>query len=107
MYAYCFSVTLYNLNYGVDDGDVGNDGGETSEEHRKNSTIEMNMTQKKILELLTSKPNMTAVELSIQIGIARRNIEANIKVLKELGLLVRHGSTKSGHWEVISKSNQA
>ena len=30
---YSFSVTLYNLNYGVDDG---NDGGETSEEHRKN-----------------------------------------------------------------------
>ena len=81
--------------------------GRTSGEHRENSTIEMNMTQKKILELLTSKPNMTAVELSIQIGIARRNIEANIKVLKELGLLVRHGSTKSGHWEVISKSNQA
>lgn len=114
---YSFSVTLYNLNYGVNDDNVGNDGGETSEEHRKsigraseehrkNSTIEMSLTQKKILELLASKPNMTAAELSIQIGIARRNIEANIKVLKELGLLVRHGSTKFGHWEVLSKSNQ-
>ena len=80
---YSFSVTLYNLNYGVDDG---NDGGETSEEHRKiigrksgenreNGAIEMNATQKKILELLASKPNMTAVDLSVQIGIARRNIE--------------------------------
>ena len=99
------------------DDNVGNDGGETSEEHRKsigraseehrkNSTIEMSLTQKKILELLASKPNMTAAELSIQIGIARRNIEANIKVLKELGLLVRHGSTKFGYWEVLSKSNQ-
>ena len=67
----------------------------------------MNATQKKILELLASKPNMTAVDLSVQIGIARRNIEANIKVLRERGLLVHHGSTKSGHWEVISKSNQA
>ena len=100
------------------DGNVGNDGGETSEEHRKsigrksgenreNGAIEMNATQKKILELLASKQNMTAVDLSVQIGIARRNIEANIKVLRERGLLVRHGSTKSGYWEVISKSNQA
>lgn len=111
---YSFSVTLYNLNY--EEG-VGNDGGETSEEHRKNigrtsgehrenSSIEMNATQKKILERLAFKPDSTAVELSIQIGIARRNIEANIKVLKEMGLLVRHGSTKSGYWEVISNSNQ-
>ena len=32
---YSFSVTLYSLNYGVNDDIVGNDGGETSEEHRK------------------------------------------------------------------------
>lgn len=81
--------------------------GRASEENRENGAIEMNATQKKILELLASKPNMTAVDLSVQIGIARRNIEANIKVLRERGLLVRHGSTKSGHWEVFSKSNQA
>ncbi len=30
-----------------------------------------------------------------------RSIEKNIKKLKELGILVRHGSPKNGYWEVI------
>ncbi|MBR2281270.1 MAG: winged helix-turn-helix transcriptional regulator [Spirochaetales bacterium] len=67
----------------------------------------MNETQKRILELLASKPDMTAVELSKHIGIASRNIEANMKTLKQLGLLVRHGSTKAGHWEVIGEEKQS
>ncbi|MBR1582278.1 MAG: winged helix-turn-helix transcriptional regulator [Spirochaetales bacterium] len=108
---YSFSVTLYNLNYGVNDGNTGGETseevrkniGRTSEEHRKNNAIEINPTQKKILELLASNPSMTAVELSGQIGIASRNIEASIRDLKERGMLVRHGSTKAGYWEVLSE----
>ena len=30
-----------------------------------------------------------------------RSIEKNIKKLKELGILIRHGSPKNGYWEVI------
>ena len=33
-------------------------------------------------------------------GIASRNIENNIKKLKEYGILIRHGSPKNGYWEV-------
>jgi len=36
-----------------------------------------------------------------QIGIAGRNVESNIKKLKERGILIRHGSPKSGYWEIV------
>jgi len=41
------------------------------------------------------------VKLAGQIGITSRNIESNIKKLKEKGILSRHGSPKSGYWEIL------
>ena len=43
---------------------------------------------------------MSAAKLAENIGIASRNIESNIRKLKDMGLLVRHGSPKNGYWEV-------
>lgn len=40
-------------------------------------------------------------KMADQIGVARRNIEANIKKLKERGILIRHGSPKNGYWEIV------
>ena len=72
--------------------------GETSEEYQKNG---INDTQWKIMELLLEDEKLSATKLAEQIGIAKRNVEANIKKLKEQGLLVRHGAPKNGYWEVI------
>lgn len=44
---------------------------------------------------------LSATKLAEKIGIASRNIESNIKKLKELDIIVRHGSPKNGYWEVI------
>lgn len=62
--------------------------------------LELNSTQIKIIELLSANSNMTGVDLSEAIGISKRNIEVNLKKLKEKGVLVRHGSSKGGYWEV-------
>nr|WP_296047971.1 hypothetical protein [uncultured Blautia sp.] len=40
--------------------------------------------------------------MAIEIGVARRNIEANIRKLKEYGMLIWHGSPKNGYWEVVN-----
>ena len=64
--------------------------GETSEKHRRSigeipgieQQVELNDTQQKI------------IKLADRIGIASRNIESNIKKLKELGILIRHGRRK-------------
>ena len=83
--------------------------GETSENHRRNigevsekqETVDFNSTQLEILKLLMENNRLSAVKLAEKIGVASRNIENNIKKLKELDILVRHGSPKNGYWEVI------
>ncbi len=66
-----------------------------------NYEVDLNATQIKILDVLSDAPTVTALELAEQIGISKRNIEVNIKKLRELGLIIRHGSSKSGYWEVV------
>lgn len=51
--------------------------------------------------MLSADSGMTGADLAKQIGISKRNIETNIKKLKELGVLLRHGSSKGGYWEVV------
>lgn len=82
--------------------------GETSEKHRRSigeipgieQQVELNDTQQKIIKLLLEDNQLSAIKLADRIGIASRNIESNIKKLKELGILIRHGSPKNGYWEV-------
>ena len=98
-----FRVNLYRSSLPMDGI------GETSVEHRQKNgvatvdtpfNLELNSTQIKIIELLSANSNMTGVDLSEAIGISKRNIEVNLKKLKEKGVLVRHGSSKGGYWEV-------
>ena len=83
--------------------------GEASEKHRRSirdasgieRRTELNDTQQKIMNLLSEDDQLSAVKLAEKIGVASRNIENNIKKLKEYGFLIRHGSPKNGYWEVI------
>ena len=80
----------------------------TSEKHRRDigevsgieKQIELTDTQQKIIKLLLEDNQLSAIKLAYRIGIASRNIESNIKKLKELGILIRHGSPENGYWEV-------
>ena len=60
----------------------------------------MNDTQAGILELLSLDESLSAAKMARELGMASRNVEANIKKLKEKGILVRHGSPKNGYWEI-------
>lgn len=46
---------------------------------------------------------LSAAKLAQQIGVSGRNVEVNIKKLKERGILIRCGSPKSGYWKIIDK----
>ena len=76
---------------------------EASEEQRK---ADLNDTQQMIVKLLSENPQLSAVKLAEKIGVASRNIENNIKKLKEYGILIRHGSPKNGYWEIVDKDLQ-
>lgn len=54
-----------------------------------------------MVELLRNDQQLSAKKIAEQLRLGSRSIEKNIKKLKTLGLLIRHGSPKNGYWEVI------
>lgn len=58
-------------------------------------------TQKKIVNIVLCDKQLSIAKTAEHLGMGSRNKEKNIKKLKELDILVQHGSPKNGHWEVI------
>jgi Fic family protein len=58
-------------------------------------------TGKKVLAAIAASPSITLAELAESLGVARRTVERNVKVLQEKGLLARVGPTKNGVWRVV------
>jgi ATP-dependent DNA helicase RecG len=59
-----------------------------------------NQTQSNILEMMRLKPTVSAKLIAKEIGITTRSVEKNIRILKNVGLIERVGSAKSGYWVV-------
>jgi ATP-dependent DNA helicase RecG len=57
--------------------------------------------QNMILDNMAQNQYITTRELSEKIGISVRKIKENIAKLKNMGLIERIGSEKSGHWKVL------
>lgn len=95
-----FRVELFR-KFGESSEKVRRKFGENSEKVRD---YELNDTQKKIVKLLRADKYLSAVKIAEQLGLESRSIEKNIKKLKEYGILARHGSPKSGYWEVLTET---
>ena len=72
----------------------------SSEKYRSIGGSNLSETQGKILGLLSQNPKLSAKKIALKTGVSSRNIESNIKKLKERGVLIRHGSPKNGYWEI-------
>ena len=59
--------------------------------------------EEKILALLKQDSKLTSKQLALSVGITQRQVQRVISNLKESGLIVRHGATKNGYWEVVEK----
>lgn len=68
-----------------------------------NVAINVVTNKEKILSLLKQDSRMTSKQLAISLGMTQRQAQRIISKLKESGLLVRHGATKNGYWEVVEK----
>lgn len=69
---------------------------ETSEKHRRR--FERYAAEHSML--LSKEPRLSAAKIAEEIGISSRNVESNIKKLKEKGILIRCGAPKGGYWEI-------
>ncbi len=69
----------------------------------KKVNVPVNDRQKGILELLKNNPLLTINQISNHFKVTRLTIIRNLKKLRELNLIKRIGSDKTGHWEVINR----
>ena len=76
---------------------------ESSEKEAKSSektTKGSEKSSEKILQIMKEQPEISATQLSKEIGISPRAVEKQISALKAKGKIRRIGSDKGGHWEV-------
>lgn len=65
--------------------------------------VKITANQKKILEAIKQNPFITQEELSSIVGIAKLNINKNMKKLQEQGIIERVGADKNGKWIVCDE----
>jgi biotin operon repressor len=75
----------------------------------KKETVKYSLTkrQRKILDLLKKDTAMTYVDLAKRTGRSRAAVSKDVARLKELGLLKRVGSDKTGHWVASLPSSKS
>jgi len=86
-------------NVGVHVGDVGVNVGANVGDVGVNVGVKAN-----IIKFIKDNPSISVKELSNLLNITTRTIERNIKQLKEMGVLERIGSDKTGSWIIIDKT---
>ena len=75
----------------------------TQDSHR-NVGINVGTNEKKVLALLRQDGRLTAKILASTLGLTERQVERIIASLKKQGMLIRHGASKNGFWEVVDKA---
>lgn len=81
---YQFTVIMPNLNYGVENIDIS----------------DVNLWSQ-IKEAINENPKVTQRELVGKLGVSFRQIQQNMAEMVSTGEILRIGSKRSGHWEVL------
>lgn len=81
--------TKISLN-GTNRGDGGVNGG-----------IKLSEIDREVLECIKENGEFNAEKIAEEIKRSKRTLERAIKSLKELGIIERNGSDKTGSWKVI------
>lgn len=67
-----------------------------------NPPISLTNTQQKIIALLSQKNTMKIEEIADNLGLKVNTIKKNIKQLKDIGVLIREGTTRKGYWKILN-----
>lgn len=81
---------LYN---GITTNDTKND--------TKNDTIKLTPRQQQILRIISDTPNLKIQGMATILNVSVPTIKRDIKVLTSAKRIIRVGSLKDGHWEVL------
>ena len=77
-------------------------GGDVGVNVGVNVGVKLSARERDLLELLRLDGTLTAARIAETYSISTRQAERLLTGLKKKGFLVRKGSDKAGHWEVVS-----
>ena len=75
--------------------------GKVRKSSEKFGKVKINDTQRIILELISADSKIIVESMAEKLNLSTRAIEKNIRYLREVGVLIRRGGRKEGHWEVL------
>ena len=117
-----FHVTLWNLNYGADvvkdnlhvvkevnnvvkeTDDVVKDVVKETDDVVKGKAIvtkEFAKAQRQIYKLISQMPQISAAQMSENMGISLRQVQRYLKQLSDQNLIIREGGRKNGVWKIL------
>ena len=62
--------------------------------------VKFGVNEKKVLQLLSSNPELSVGDIAEMVGLSKRGVEKQIKKFRDLGIIIREGSDKTGYWKV-------
>ena len=65
--------------------------------------VKFGVNERKVLLLLASNPSLSAENIAAQIGLTKRGVEKQLKKFRDLGIITRKGSDKTGYWEIVKE----
>ena len=71
-----------------------------------NCTVNCTVNEAKILNLINENSKVTINEMTSKVNLSRRTVQTIINSLKSKGILVRVGSDKNGHWEIVENGKE-
>ncbi len=110
-----FRVNLYRMSISqANQRDIGESSvkfGESSAKYGENSAKSdvdsvmfidgiINETQLNIVKMIEKDNRISAAKIAEELKMSVRAIEKNIKELRTMGILIRHGAARGGYWEI-------
>ena len=89
------------LKLNIISGDAVNVDGTHQEADTTKETTNKTTNKSKILAILETHPDYTAVDIAREIGLTDNGVRYHLDRLKKEGIIRRQGSKKVGHWEII------
>jgi len=92
------STEAFSIDNGTstEDGSVGENVGENVGEKHKNVGEKI---REEILSAIKADSKISAVTLAKKTNVTSRTVERYLQVLREEGIIIRHGAARGGYWE--------
>jgi predicted HTH transcriptional regulator len=93
-----FTVTLKNLNYGVNEA---NNEAKSESKKANNEAKSTDEVKNIILNAIADNPNITQKELERISGVSRSTVQRIMEELTKIGKIRRIGAKRGGYWDVM------